>query len=109
MTSLNAYEEYERERMAKYAWYVCGQVSERIHDAPMLKEYIQSRVSEPSNELFFFNSANMQIYRNSSEKNKMKGPGLAYFNKIERLSSCTIFEVSCSWNFAVIHVRKQKS
>ena len=38
--SLNAYEEYERERMSKNAWYVCRQVSERIHNAQVLKEYI---------------------------------------------------------------------
>ena len=39
----------KKERMAKSAWYTCSQVSERIHDAPVLREYIQSRVSEPPN------------------------------------------------------------
>ena len=48
--SLNAYEEYERERMGKNAWYVCRQVT----------------MPQCSEEVFFFNSANMQICRNSS-------------------------------------------
>ena len=52
--SLHSYEQYEKERMEKNAWYDCKQVAERIDDAPVLKDYISSRVSESSEELFFF-------------------------------------------------------
>ena len=43
--SLHSYEQYEKERMEKNAWHVCKQVAERIDDAPVLKDYISSRVS----------------------------------------------------------------
>ena len=72
---LKMHEEYERERMAKIVWYVCRQVSGRIEDAPVPKEYIQSRVSE------------LPICRftvTHQKKNKIKVPVSAYFNKIER-------------------------
>ena len=39
--------------------YVCSQVAERIDDAPVLKDYIKIKVSEPPEELFFFNSAHL--------------------------------------------------
>ena len=43
------------------------QVAERTtDDAPVLKEYIMSRVSD----LFFFNSVALEIYRDESAKNK---------------------------------------
>ena len=40
---------------------VCSRVAERINDAPVLKDYIKSKVSdhEPPGELFFFNSAHL--------------------------------------------------
>ena len=81
--SLQSYEEYEKKRMEKNAWYVCSQVAERIDDAPVLKEYIKSKVSEPPDELFFFNSVYLDSYRGASERNKAEVPGAAYFRKIE--------------------------
>ena len=81
--SLQSYEEYEKKRMEKNAWYVCSQVAERIDDAPVLKEYIKSKVSEPPDELFFFNSVYLDNYRGASERNKAEVPGAAYFRKIE--------------------------
>ena len=81
--SLQSYEEYEKKRMEKNAWYVCCQVAERIDDAPVLKEYIKSKVSEPPDELFFFNSVYLDNYRGASERNKAEVPGAAYFRKIE--------------------------
>ena len=90
--SLQFYEEYEKKRMEKNAWYVCNQVAERIDDAPVLKEYINSKVSEPPDELFFFNSVYLDNYRGASERNKAQVPSAAYFRKISnRLWKTTIF------------------
>ena len=61
--------------MEKNAWYVCGQVAERIDDAPILKEYIKSKVSEPPDELFFFSSSHLDRYWSASGRNKMEFPG----------------------------------
>ena len=69
--------------MAKNAWYVCGQVAERIDDASILKEYIKSKVSEPPDELFFSSSSHLDRYRSASGRNKMEFPGVIYFRKIE--------------------------
>ena len=49
-TSLHSYEQYEKERVEKNAWHFCKQVAERIDDAPVLKDYISSRVSESPEE-----------------------------------------------------------
>ena len=49
--------------MERNVWYVCSQVAERIDDAPVLKEYIKSKVSEPPDELFFFDSVYLDNYR----------------------------------------------
>jgi len=81
--SLHSYEKYEKERMEKNAWHVCKQVAERIDDAPVLKNYISSRLSESSEELFFFNASELNAYRNASENSKAEIPGAAYFRKIE--------------------------
>ena len=69
--------------MEKNAWYVCNQVAERIDDAPVLKEYIKSKVSESPDELFFFNSVYLDNCRGASERNKAQVPGATYFRKIE--------------------------
>ena len=64
-------------------WYVCGQVSEKIDDAPVLKDYIKSKVSDPPEELFFFSSSHLDRYRSTPGRNKMEFPGAVYFRKIE--------------------------
>ena len=69
--------------MEKNAWYVCGQVSEKIDDAPILKDYIKSKVSEPPEELFFFSSSHLDRCRSASGRNKMEFHGELYFRKIE--------------------------
>lgn len=73
--SLHSYEKYEKERMEKNAWHVCKQVAERIDDAPVLMNYISSRLSESSEELFFFNASELNAYRNASENSKGEIPG----------------------------------
>ena len=47
-----------------------------------MKDYISSRVSESLEELFFFNSSELNTYRNASENSKAEIPGAAYFCKI---------------------------
>ena len=61
--------------MEKNAWYVCGQVAERIDDAPILKDCIKSKVSEPPEELLFFSSSHLDGYPSASGRNKMEFPG----------------------------------
>jgi len=81
--SLHSYEKYEKERAEKNAWHVCKQVTERIDDAPVLKNCISSRLSESSEELFFFNASELNAYRNASENSKAEIPGAACFRMIE--------------------------
>ena len=38
--SVKDFQEYEKKRMENNAWDVTNEVKERIHDAPVLKEYI---------------------------------------------------------------------
>ncbi|CAH3040108.1 unnamed protein product, partial [Pocillopora meandrina] len=68
--SLQSYEEYEKKRMEKNAWYVCSQVAERIDDAPVLKDYIKSKVSESPDELFFFNSIRKDIRTRAAQERR---------------------------------------
>ena len=75
--SLHSYEGYENKRMEKNAWYVCSQFAERIDDAPVLKYCIKSKVSEPPEELFFFNSGHLDRYRSALGRNKMEFPSVA--------------------------------
>ena len=53
--SLQEYELYEEKRMQDSAWYVAKVIKERIHDAPVLREYITSVVSDKPGDMFFFN------------------------------------------------------
>ena len=80
---LPSYEEYEKKRMEKNTWHVCRQVAERIDDVPVLKERINSRVSELPGKLYFFNSVHLDNYRAASARNKTQVPGEAYFRKVE--------------------------
>ena len=73
----------ERQHMAKSAWYVSEQIVERIDDAPVLREYIHSHLSETLEELFFFNKPYIDSYRDAFEKTKGKVPGSSYIRKIE--------------------------
>ena len=58
--SLQSNKGYEKRQMEiKCLVYVCSQVAERINDAPVRKDYIKNKVSEPPDELFFFNSAHL--------------------------------------------------
>ena len=59
--SVQSYKGYEKKRMEKNALYTYAvtEVAERIDDAPVLKDYIKSKVSEPPDELFSFNSAHL--------------------------------------------------
>ena len=81
--SLPEFEKYERQHMAKNAWYVSEQIVERIDDAPVLKEYIHSHLNETLEELFFFNKPYIDSCRDAFEKTKDKVPGSSYIRKIE--------------------------
>ena len=107
--SLQSYEEYEKKRMAKNARYVCSQVAERIDDAPVLKDYIKSKVSDSPDELFFFNSVYLDNYRGASERNKEQAPGAALTSeRSNRLWKTTIFVENFLWNSVVMPVKSQE-
>ena len=62
--SLQSYKGYKKKRIEKNALYtnvvrLPRGFAERIDETPVLKDYIKSKVSEPPEELFFFNSAHL--------------------------------------------------
>ena len=65
------------------AWYVAKVIKGRIHDAPVLSEYIKSIVSDRLNDLFFFNQKLLHEYsKTNSELAKESVPGSNYLSKI---------------------------
>ena len=73
---------------------VYKQVAERIDGAPVLNDYISSRVSESPEDLFFFNTSKLNMYRNASENSKAEIAGAANFCMIESLLRTTMSEES---------------
>ena len=75
---------------------VYKQVAERIDGAPVLNDYISSRVSESPEDLFFqlffFNTSKLNMYRNASENSKAEIAGAANFSMIESLLRTTMSE-----------------
>ena len=68
-----------KEKRQDSAWYVEKVIKGRIHDAPVLSEYITYIVSDKSNDLFFFNQ---KLYsKKNSESAKESVPGSNYFLK----------------------------
>ena len=77
------YEELENERMKKNAWYVSKLLVERIEGAPVLGERIKSYLSEPNNEMFYFNQKYLLEYNAQSSPQARKAvPGSAYIEKV---------------------------
>lgn len=54
--SVKDYQEYEKTRMEK-------EVKERIHDAPVLKEYITAYLTMKPEDQFFFNEVNILAFK----------------------------------------------
>ena len=106
--SLQSYEEYEKKRMEKNAWYVCSQVAERIDDAPVLKEYIKSKVSEPPDELFFFNLFTSITIGVHQKETKQKCLVQHTSERSNRLWKTTIFVENSLWNSVVMPVGSQE-
>ena len=80
--SLQEYEIYEEKRMQDNAWYVAKVIKDRIHDAPVLSEYITSIVSDKPGDLFFFNQEFLHKYsKKNSDSAKVSVPGSNYFKK----------------------------
>ena len=52
--SVKDFQEYEKKRMENNAWDVAKEVQERIHDAPVLKEYITAYLTmKPEDQIFW--------------------------------------------------------
>ncbi|CAC5405593.1 unnamed protein product [Mytilus coruscus] len=80
--TLEDYESYEKRRMEKNAWFVTEEICNRIQDAPVLSQYIQSHVSSQLPDMFFFNYQELQEYHLSSKEKRDVIPGSAYIHKI---------------------------
>ena len=65
--------------MQDSAWYVEKVIQGRIHDAPVLSDYITSIVSDKPNDLFFFNQKLLHEKNKKSESAKESVPGSNYF------------------------------
>ena len=77
------YEELENERMKKNAWYVSKLLVERIDGAPVLGETIKLYLSEPNNQMFYFNKKYLLEYNAQSSPQARKAvPGSAYIEKV---------------------------
>ena len=77
--NLQEYEIHKGKRQDT-AWYVEKVIKGRIHDAPVLSEYITSIVSDKPNDLFFFNKKLLHEYsKKNSESAKESIPGSNYF------------------------------
>ena len=90
--------------MEKNAWYVCGQVAERIDDAPILKDYIKSKVSEPPEKLFFLISVLLILIDIRGHQEETKWNSLVqYTSEISnRLWKTTTSVVSSMWDSFVM-------
>ena len=65
-----------KEKRQDNAWYVEKVIKGRIHDDPVLSEYITSIVSDKPNDLFFFNQTLLHEYsKKNSESAKENVPG----------------------------------
>ena len=79
------FEELEKKRMEKNAWFVAGLLVERIDGAPVLSERIKAYLSEKKEDHFFFNRKYLlQFHSAATPKAKDSVPGSAYFSKIMR-------------------------
>ena len=106
--SLQSFKEYEKKRMEKNAWYICSQVAERIDNAPVLKEYIKSNVSEPLMNYSFsimFTSITIGVYQKETKRKCLVQPTSERSN---RLWKTTIFMENCLWNSVVMPVGSQE-
>ena len=75
------FQKYERERMSKYAWRVAEIVRERIHDAPVLGDFITALLAEKRSDYNFFNHFQIKKYFASSKYQRRFIPGR---NKLHR-------------------------
>ena len=81
--SVKDFQEYEKKRMENNAWDVAKEVKERIHDAPVLKEYITAYLTMKPEDQFFFNEANILAFNKAkSDTSREQIPGSGYMNKI---------------------------
>lgn len=94
--SLEEYENYEKDRMARNAWYASEEVSGRIDDAPVFKEYIQSRVSESTDKMYIFILITCRFFETVYKRTKWKCLVRRTLTVLNVLWTLTIFAGSCS-------------
>ena len=81
--SVKDFQEYEKKRMENNAWDVAKEVKERIHDAPVLKEYITAYLTMKPEDQFFFNGANILAFNKAKrDTSREQIPGSGCMNKI---------------------------
>ena len=81
--SVKDFQEYEKKRMENNAWEVANEVKARIHDVPVLSEYITAYLTMKKEDQFFFNEANILAFSKSKSSSATEQiPGSGYMKKI---------------------------
>ena len=88
-------------RMENNAWGVAKKVKERIHDAPVLIEYITAYLTMKPQDQFFFNPANILAFNKAkSDTLREQIPGSGHRNKISTFIESHYNVVSSIWSFS---------
>ena len=106
--NIKEYEQYEKRRMEKNAWFVTRELVKRIDGAPVLSTYIKAVKSENVEDLFFFNSEQLRHYQSVTSQNKCKVPGSAYINKVAEFLTIIMSLGNFTWNILEKTVREKQ-
>ena len=81
--SVKDFEEYEKDRMTKNAWIVAEELVTRIDGAPVLGDYIDCRLSDKAENMFFFNKEYLTEFQHATTQEKINStPGSGYMEKV---------------------------
>ena len=81
--SVKDFEEYEKDRMTKNAWIVAEELVTRIDGAPVLGNYIDCRLSDKAENMFFFNKEYLTEFQHATTQEKINStPGSGYMEKV---------------------------
>ena len=69
--SLQEFGKYKGKRISNNAWAVSKELVKRICGAPALCEYINCKLSEQMDHMFFFNTKNLDAYQHAGVGRKI--------------------------------------
>ena len=85
--SLEEFAQYEEDRQKYNVFETCKDLAARVQDAPGPKGTLNpmtSMVSQPTENLFFWDSQYLTNYINASASNRTKLPGFSYYQKLDK-------------------------